>query len=115
MKTPRAVPADRERKFALMFPGQGSQHTGMGRDIVNRSAKARQVLDEADHMWRFKVSRIVTEGTEKDLSRTTTTQPAILAVSWAHLAYLRERAMELGKSFRPALVSGHSFGQFTAA
>jgi [acyl-carrier-protein] S-malonyltransferase len=55
------------------------------------------------------------EGSEKDLRKTATTQPAILAVSWAYLTYLRERAAELGRQISPSHVSGHSFGQFSAA
>jgi [acyl-carrier-protein] S-malonyltransferase len=55
------------------------------------------------------------EGSEQDLRKTVNTQPAILAVSWAYLVYLRERAAELGRQIRPSHVSGHSFGQFSAA
>ena len=100
---------------ALIFPGQGSQHAGMGRRVAERSAAARAVFDEASDVLGFDVTRIVMEGSEKDLRKTATTQPAILAVSWAYLTYLRERAAELGRQIRPAHVSGHSFGQFSAA
>ena len=55
------------------------------------------------------------EGSDRDLRKTVNTQPAILAVSWAYLAYLRERAADLGRQIRPSAVSGHSFGQFSAA
>jgi [acyl-carrier-protein] S-malonyltransferase len=115
MKPKRAKPPSRERKLALMFPGQGSQHTGMGRKIIERSPAARHVFEEAGDILGLDVTKIVTEGSEQDLGQTTTTQPAIMAVSWAYLAYLRERAAEVGRSIRPTLVSGHSFGQFSAA
>lgn len=103
------------RKLALMFPGQGSQHAGMGKRVAEISPAARAVLAQADDVLDFSVSSIVLEGDEQELSKTVNTQPAILAVSWAYLAYLRERAGELGKQLRPSMVSGHSFGQFTAA
>ena len=109
-KTPQ-----RERTVALIFPGQGSQHSGMGRRVAEQFPQARQIFDEAGEVLGFDVARVVMDGSEKDLARTATTQPAILAVSWAYLAYLRERAAEMGRQVKPALVSGHSFGQFSAA
>jgi [acyl-carrier-protein] S-malonyltransferase len=98
-----------------MFPGQGSQHAGMGRRVAERSAAARAVFAEADDILKFNVSGIVMNGSEKDLAKTVNTQPAIMAVSWAYLVYLRERAAEMGRQLKPSLVSGHSFGQFSAA
>jgi [acyl-carrier-protein] S-malonyltransferase len=100
---------------ALIFPGQGSQHAGMGKRIAERSDAARAAFDEASDVLGFDVTRIVMEGSEKDLRKTATTQPAILAVSWAYLTYLRERAAERGRKIDPSHVSGHSFGQFSAA
>jgi len=105
----------RERSLALIFPGQGSQHAGMGKRVAERSPAARDVFQQASEILDFNVTRIVMQGSERDLKRTATTQPAILAVSWAYLAYLRERAAEMGRQLRPSLVSGHSFGQFSAA
>jgi len=104
----------RERKLAFIFPGQGSQHAGMGKRVAGLSPAARAVFDEAGDILKLDVNRIVMEGSEQDLRKTTTTQPAILAVSWAYLAYLRERAAEMGRQLRPSHVSGHSFGQFSA-
>jgi [acyl-carrier-protein] S-malonyltransferase len=105
----------RERNLALIFPGQGSQHTGMGRRVAERSPGARDVFAQASEILKLDVSRLVMEGSEKDLARTTTTQPAILAVSWAYYTYLRELAADQGRQLKPSLVSGHSFGQFSAA
>lgn len=102
-------------KLALIFPGQGSQHAGMGKRVAEASPAARAVFAQADEILRFGVSKIVTEGSERDLRKTANTQPAVLAVSWAYVAYLRERAERLGRQLRPSAVSGHSFGQFSAA
>jgi [acyl-carrier-protein] S-malonyltransferase len=87
----------------------------MGRQVAARSQAAREVFAQADEILDFRVSDVIMEGSEHELANTETTQPAILAVSWAHLAYLRERAAQLGRQLRPSLGSGHSFGQFTAA
>lgn len=105
----------RERKLGLIFPGQGSQHAGMGTRIAALSRSAREAFAQADDVLKLDVSRIVMDGSDKQLARTANAQPAILAVSWAYLTYMRERAAELGRQFRPAVVSGHSFGQFSAA
>jgi [acyl-carrier-protein] S-malonyltransferase len=87
----------------------------MGRRVAEASPRARAVFDEASEILGADVTKIVMEGSEKQLSKTTTTQPAILAVSWAYLTYLRERAESLGRQLRPSAGSGHSFGQFSAA
>jgi len=105
----------RAHRLALIFPGQGSQHAGMGKRVAELSPGARDVFAQADEILKTNVSRIVTEGSESDLLKTANTQPAILAVSWAYLAYLRERAAGMGRQLRPSFVSGHSFGQFSAA
>jgi len=103
----------RSANLALIFPGQGSQHVGMGRRVAEMSPAARDVFAQADDILNMSVTRIVMEGSDRDLRKTVNTQPAILAVSWAYLAYLRERASELGRQIRPSAVSGHSFGQFS--
>jgi [acyl-carrier-protein] S-malonyltransferase len=115
VKTPMEQTPQRERKLALIFPGQGSQHAGMGKRVAGLSAGAREVFARADDILKLNVTRIVMEGSERDLQKTVNTQPAILAVSWAYLVYLRERAAEMGRQIRPSHVSGHSFGQFSAA
>ncbi len=105
----------RPAKLALIFPGQGSQHCGMGKRVADASPGAREIFAEAGDILHLDVTKIVMEGSEKELAKTATTQPAILAVSWAYLAYLRERAADMGRQLRPSHVSGHSFGQFSAA
>lgn len=105
----------RPAKLALIFPGQGSQYVGMGTRVAGLSPGARDVFAQAGDILKLDVTKIVTEGSETDLLKTATTQPAILAVSWAYLTYLRERAAEMGRQIRPSHVSGHSFGQFSAA
>ena len=105
----------RERKLALLFPGQGSQHAGMGRRVAEVWPGARDVFAEASDVLHLDVTRVVMEGTERDLRKTATTQPAILAVSWAYLGYVRDRAATMGRQISPSHVSGHSFGQFSAA
>jgi [acyl-carrier-protein] S-malonyltransferase len=87
----------------------------MGKRVAELSAGAREVFARADDILKLNVTRIVMEGSERDLQKTVNTQPAILAVSWAYLVYLRERAAEMGRQIRPSHVSGHSFGQFSAA
>ena len=111
METPPTKPS----RLALIFPGQKSQHTGMGRRVAEASTRARDVFAEASEILKIDVTKIVMEGSEKELAKTTTTQPAILAVSWAYLTYLREKAEEFGRQLRPSHGSGHSFGQFSAA
>jgi [acyl-carrier-protein] S-malonyltransferase len=101
--------------LAIVFPGQGSQHSGMGRDVFERSAAARETYAEADEVLGFPLSQLCFEGTSEELEDTVNTQPAILATSLAYLAYVRERVQEMGKRLRPSLMAGHSLGQFSAA
>ncbi len=103
------------RGLALLFPGQGSQHSGMGKRLAEISQAARRVFDKADNELGFSLSGLCFEGTEEELEDTVNTQPAILTTSIAYLADLRERLAEKGRQLRPSFVAGHSLGQFTAA
>lgn len=102
-------------RLGLLFPGQGSQHRGMGKRIAELSQAARDVFNRADEILGFRISRVCFEGSDEELEATENTQPAILTTSIAYLAYLRERAAQMGRRLRPRLVAGHSLGQFSAA
>ncbi len=102
-------------RFGFLFPGQGSQHRGMGKRIAEISRAARDIFNKADDALGFSISRVCFEGTEEELEDTVNTQPAILTTSIAYMAYLRERATEAGRKLRPNMVAGHSLGQFSAA
>lgn len=110
-----AADGERRRGLALLFPGQGSQHAGMGTRIAEVSQSARQIFAQADEALGFRVSRLCFEGSEKELEDTVNTQPAIVATSIAYLGYLRERLGEMGRRLMPSFMAGHSLGQFTAA
>ncbi len=95
---------------AFVFPGQGSQFVGMGRELAQASPAARQAFEEADEYLGFKLSTLCWEGPEAALNDTVNTQPALLACSIAALRALREK---LG-DFTPAFVAGHSVGELSA-
>lgn len=94
---------------AYIFPGQGSQSTGMGRELADASAAARSVFDEADAALGESISRLCFEGPDEQLKLTANTQPAILTVSVA--AY--RAALEAGAS-EPDFAAGHSLGEYSA-
>ena len=96
-------------KSAFLFPGQGSQSPGMGKDLSDNFPVARQVFEEADDALSFALSRLCFEGPAEELQLTENTQPAILAVSIA--AY---RALESAGAPAPAFVAGHSLGEYSA-
>jgi len=75
---------------AFLFPGQGSQFVGMGKGLAEAVSSARQVFQEADETLGFSLSRLCFEGPEEDLKLTQNTQPALLTVSTAAMAVLRE-------------------------
>jgi [acyl-carrier-protein] S-malonyltransferase len=96
-------------KVAFVFPGQGSQHVGMGKDLHAQFAAAERVFEEADEALGFRLSQLCFGGPESDLKLTENTQPAILTVSVAAL-----RVLESETSLRPDLVAGHSLGEYTS-
>jgi len=98
-------------KVAWVFPGQGSQSVGMGREIFEASAAARDVLAKADQALAEPLSKLIAEGPEETLTLTANTQPAIVTVSCAVLAAMREAVPTLGA---PAFAAGHSLGEYSA-
>src|SRR5580692_10388759 len=95
-------------KTAFVFPGQGAQYAGMGREVSEKFAGARAAFDAADAALDFPISRLCFEGPEEDLKLTENTQPAILATSVALFRVLEE------KGVRPDFVAGHSLGEYSA-
>src|SRR5947209_2118268 len=86
-----------EGRAVFVFPGQGSQFVGMGRDLYDQSPAARAIFEEADALLQVPITRLCFEGPDEDLEQTYNAQPSILTVSVAALAALRERATELGR------------------
>ena len=97
-----------QSSIAFLFPGQGSQAIGMGKDLAERYPIARQTFEEADAALGFKISVLCFEGPEDQLRLTENTQPAILTVSVAAWRVLNE------KGIHAALLAGHSLGEYSA-
>src|ERR1035438_5390957 len=97
-----------EITIALLFPGQGSQAVGMGKDLAEKYPVARRTFEEADDALGYKLSTVCFEGPENQLRLTEITQPAILTVSIATLRVLETRIP------KPSYVAGHSLGEYSA-
>ncbi|MGD0760419.1 MAG: ACP S-malonyltransferase [Candidatus Sulfotelmatobacter sp.] len=97
-----------DRTIALLFPGQGSQSIGMGKDLFDKYPIARQTFEEADDALGYKLSQLCFEGPEDQLRLTEITQPAILTASVAALRVLETRIP------KPCYVAGHSLGEYSA-
>ena len=100
---------NRQSEMAFIFPGQGSQHPGMGKDLADRFPAARQIFEEADEALGFSLSELCFNGPAEQLQLTENTQPAILTVSIAAL-----RAAQSEGFPRAEFVAGHSLGEYSA-
>ncbi len=98
-----------QRKRIFLFPGQGAQYVGMGKDLHDNFSKARLVFEEAEDALKIKLRKLCFEGPESDLKLTANTQPALLTVSIAAW-----RVLETETDFKPSLVAGHSLGEYSA-
>ncbi|WP_306353779.1 ACP S-malonyltransferase [Flavobacterium sp. '19STA2R22 D10 B1'] len=92
---------------AYVFPGQGAQFTGMGKDLYEQSPLAKELFEKANEILGFRITDIMFEGTAEELKETKVTQPAV----FLHSVIL---AKTLGDSFKPEMVAGHSLGEFSA-
>jgi [acyl-carrier-protein] S-malonyltransferase len=95
-------------RIGLLFPGQGSQAVGMGRDLAERFPEARAIFEQADEALGFSLTQVMWEGPDEELTRTRNTQPALLAHSAAVWAVLQARGLEV------VCAAGHSLGEFSA-
>lgn len=95
-------------KIAFVFPGQGAQAVGMGKDVYNALPQSRAVFEKGDEVLGFPLSQLVFEGPDSELKQTVNTQPALVTTSVAYLEALS------GRGLSPDYVAGHSLGEYSA-
>src|SRR5690606_17664001 len=94
-------------KKAYIFPGQGAQFVGMGKDLYNHNEETKFLFEQANEILGFRITDVMFDGTDEELKQTKVTQPAI----FLHSVIL---AKALGQGFAPNMVAGHSLGEFSA-
>ena len=93
--------------IAFVFPGQGAQFVGMGKDLYDNNPKAKELFEKANDILGYRITDIMFAGTDEELKQTKVTQPAVFLHSVI-------KAISLGEEFKPSMVAGHSLGEFSA-
>jgi [acyl-carrier-protein] S-malonyltransferase len=94
-------------KNAYIFPGQGAQFVGMGKDLFQSNSESKQLFESANEILGFRITDLMFNGTDEDLKQTKVTQPAVFLHSVI-------KAISIGNNFKPDMVAGHSLGEFSA-